>query len=82
MTKRVGILGLMAAAAVTLFTPAVASAQDRCDYHRYYGPAPVVYHDRYWREREWRQARERQIIREHEWRARQRYDRGPYYGYR
>jgi len=71
--KRVGILGLMVVAMAGLFTPTVASAQERCDYHRCYAPAPVIYHDRYWREHEWRAAREREIIRQREWRTRRSY---------
>lgn len=43
MTKRVGFLGLMAAAAVALFQPAVMSAQDRYDYQR--GHEQREYHD-------------------------------------
>jgi hypothetical protein len=66
-TKRVGLFGLMAVAMAGFFTPTVASAQERC-VRRYYAPAPVFYRDRYWHEREWRAAREREIIRQREWR--------------
>jgi len=63
-TKRVGLFGLMAFALAGLFHPAVASAQQRCDYHRYYAPVPVVIrHDHY-------VARERVIIQRREWRER------------
>jgi hypothetical protein len=85
MTKRVGILGLMVAAAIGLFQPAVASAQDRYDSHRVY--AQREYQDRDWhRDNRWRVTRERQDWREHEWRERGRYDNryyAPYssYGY-
>ena len=81
MTKRVGILGLMAAVAVGLFYPATASAQDRDGYRHSYVERDHRdrdwHRDDRWREHEWRESRERQEWREHEWR--ERHDR-PYYG--
>ncbi len=65
-TKRVGLFGLMAVAMAGLFMPTVASAQERW-VRRYHAPAPIVYRDRCWRERE--------IIRRREWRE-------AHYGYR
>lgn len=86
MNKRVGILGLLCAAAVGFFHPAVASAQDRDGYRRG-GYEQREYRDRddrgngwrrddRFREHEWREARERQEWREREWRERERYERG------
>ena len=90
MTKRVGILGLLVAAAVAMFHPATASAQDRYDYRQGYAQRDYRDHDRGdrdrrdwdrrdyrddgWRAREWREARER-----HEWREHR--DRRYDYGY-
>ena len=91
MNKKVGILGLLAVAAVGFFHPAIASAQDRDDYRRD-GYAQRDYRQdsfRVAREREgWRQTGDRDDWRRHEWREDQRYDRRyvPYatygYGYR
>jgi hypothetical protein len=84
MTKRVGILGLLVAAAVGFLHPAVASAQDRYYSGRY---AQREYRDRDWRgdnrfrEHEWREARERQAWRAREWRERERLDHGYRAGY-
>jgi hypothetical protein len=82
MSKKVGILGLMVAAAIGLFHPGIASAQDRYDDRVGYAQRDHRDHDRHdwgrrdlrgddgWRAREWREARERQEWHEHEWRQR------------
>jgi hypothetical protein len=69
MTKRVGILGLMAMAAMAIFQPTVASAQDRDGWRRgYYAERDHRYDN--WREREWREEHAREEWREHHWRDR------------
>ena len=70
---KLGILGTMTIAVVGFFMPTTASAQllyrdGRYCAPRYYSAPPVIYRDRFWREHEWRIAREREIIREREWR--------------
>lgn len=64
MKKRVGFLGLMIAAAATLFQPAVASAQDR---HFQRGYAQHDYREGRFQDH-WRDDRYRQPIREDRWR--------------
>jgi hypothetical protein len=70
MNKRIGFLGLLGIT-IGFLIPASVSAQQPYCYREGFNH-PVVYHDGYWREREWREARERQILREREWRDHQR----------
>ncbi len=84
MTKKVGILGVMAMAMAALLHPTVASAQDRDDYRR--GYAPYGYQAREWRgddrgrdrdfrrDHEWREERERENFRAREWREHERFE--------
>ena len=93
MTKRVGLLGLLLAATVGMFHPAVASAQDRGDYRLSYveggarerGFRGDDRSDYRFRDHEFRENRERQDWRDRDWRRDRYYDRGyvapPVYGY-